>query len=83
MRQVTITFDTLFTLARNYAMNALHDIECIYHQYLVSMTDSSKAEEGIDSVRPLSQLVDCANNIFNDIREVIFYLFRRVVQMEM
>ena len=60
-RQVIITFDRIFTLARDYPMNALHDIECIYNQYLVSMTNSPKAEEGIDSVRPLEQLVGCTN----------------------
>ena len=57
MRQVIVTFDTLFTLARNYSMKALHEIECIYHQYLVSnhASNSSKAEEGIDSVRAMEQ----------------------------
>ena len=52
-RQVIITFDTLSTLACNYPMNALHDAECIYHQYLGSTTNSSKPQERISTVRPL------------------------------
>ena len=71
MRQAIITFNMLFTLARNYPMDALHDIECIYHNYLVSTTNSSKAEMGLDSVPALQQLLGCAGIFFRDGREVI------------
>ena len=54
-----IAHDILFTLARNYPMNADHDIEYIYHQYLVAnhAGNSSKAEVGAEGVHAVEQLL--------------------------
>ena len=76
MRHVIMSHDALFTLARNYPMNADHDIEYIYHQYLVAnhAGNSSKAEMGIDGVRAVEQLLGCAHTIFRDRREMMPFL---------
>ena len=36
LRRVVVWHDTAFTLARQYPMEAVHNIEHIYHQYLAS-----------------------------------------------
>ena len=76
MRQVLVSRETLFTLTRNYPMEAEHDIEYSYPQYLVvnHAGNSSKTEVGIDSVRAVEQLLGCAHTIFRDRREMMSFL---------
>ena len=75
MRQVIVSHDTLLTLGRNYPTNADHNIEYIYHQYLVAnhAGNSSKAEVGIDGIRVVEQLLGCACKIFRDTRDMMFF----------
>ena len=75
IRKVVVWHDTAFTLARQYPMEADHNIEHIYNQYLASSLFGKylQAEMGIEGVRALEQRMGTANVIFKNKREMIFF----------
>ena len=79
LRQVVVWHDAHFTLARNYQVEAEHNIEYMYNEFLKASLSGkyTKAEMGVEGVRALEQLMGTTHDVFNDKREMIFFFFRK------